>query len=110
MSTSQREKNLPDVVMPACSIEKILKGQKALVTGASSGIGKGVAIALGQVGADVVVNYVSGEAAALEVVDEIRRCGVSGLRTPGGSFPGRSGSGHVSAHVPEVWYDRHSDQ
>ena len=36
-----------------------LRGQKALVTGASSGIGEGVARALGAAGADVVVNYVT---------------------------------------------------
>src|SRR5262249_34007370 len=56
-------------------MNKPLAGQKALVTGASSGIGKGVALALGEAGADVVVNYVSGEAAACEVVDAIRAMG-----------------------------------
>ena len=66
---------LPPVVMPACPIEKKLKGQKALVTGASSGIGKGIAIGLGHAGADVVVNYVSGPADAEAVVEEIKRCG-----------------------------------
>jgi glucose 1-dehydrogenase len=35
---------LPEVVMPACPVQKLLKGQKALVTGANSGIGKGIAI------------------------------------------------------------------
>ena len=35
-----------------------LKGQKALVTGANSGIGEGVAKSLGAAGAAVVVNYV----------------------------------------------------
>ena len=32
----------PDVVMPTCPAEKILEGQKALVSGGSSGIGKAV--------------------------------------------------------------------
>jgi glucose 1-dehydrogenase len=50
----------------------LLKGQKAIVTGASSGIGKAVAIALAAAGADVVVNYVGGEQAALEVVNKIK--------------------------------------
>ncbi len=61
--------------MPQCPTEKILKGQKALVTGGSSGIGKAVAIELGKAGADVVVNYVHGEGQAREVVEEISACG-----------------------------------
>ena len=65
----------PDVVMPDCPVEKILEGQKALVTGGASGIGKAVAIALGKAGADVVVNYVSGEEQANEVAAEIGKCG-----------------------------------
>ena len=52
-------------------IPVLLKGQKALVTGANSGIGRAIAIALGQSGADVAVNYVDGDAAAQEVVDAI---------------------------------------
>ncbi len=66
---------LPEVVMPSCPILKVLKGQKALVTGANSGIGLAVATALGHAGADVVVNYVKGDAAAEQVVQEIQRCG-----------------------------------
>lgn len=54
----------------------LLKGQKALVTGANSGIGKATAIGLGRVGADVVVNYVAGKDAAEEVVREIEGFGV----------------------------------
>jgi glucose 1-dehydrogenase len=66
---------LPPVVMPSCPIDKKLKGQKALVTGASSGIGRGIALGLGHAGADVVVNYRSGEEEALEAAEEIKRCG-----------------------------------
>jgi glucose 1-dehydrogenase len=62
---------------PAVTVHKLLAGQKALVTGANSGIGKGVAIALGQAGADVVVNYVADDAAADAVADEIKRSGVN---------------------------------
>jgi glucose 1-dehydrogenase len=55
---------------------QLLKGQKALVTGANSGIGKATAIGLGRMGADVVVNYVAGREAAEEVVREIEAFGV----------------------------------
>jgi glucose 1-dehydrogenase len=52
-----------------------LNGQAALVTGANSGIGKGVALALANDGAKVVVNYVTHPEAAEEVVAEIKRNG-----------------------------------
>jgi glucose 1-dehydrogenase len=57
------------------SDSKPLSGQKALVTGANSGIGRGVAIALGEAGADVVVNYVEGDEEARAVADRIRQSG-----------------------------------
>jgi glucose 1-dehydrogenase len=57
------------------SDHKPLAGQKALVTGANSGIGEAVAIALGQAGADVMVNYVEGDDEANAVVDSIRQSG-----------------------------------
>src|SRR5689334_330405 len=69
--------DLPNVVLPQCDARKILKGQKALVTGANSGIGKAVAIALCQAGADVVINYRSGDEQAQAVVDEATHCGCS---------------------------------
>ncbi len=69
------EEKYPKIVMPQCQAEKVLKGQKALVTGGNSGIGKAVAIELGKAGADVVVNYVRGEDQAREVVTEIEKSG-----------------------------------
>jgi glucose 1-dehydrogenase len=73
------KETFPEPVMPACSIQKVLRGQKALVTGASSGIGKAVAIALGHAGADVLINYVSGPDDAEAVAQEIRRCGTRAM-------------------------------
>ncbi len=52
-----------------------LEGRIALVTGASRGIGRAVALALGAQGAKVVVNYVSNEAAAAEVVAAVVAAG-----------------------------------
>jgi glucose 1-dehydrogenase len=73
------EQGQPDATAPACPIVKRLAGQKALVTGANSGIGKAIAIELGHAGADVLVNYVSREEEAAKVVDEIRRCGANAV-------------------------------
>jgi glucose 1-dehydrogenase len=70
-----REEKYPEVVMPQCEADKVLKGQKVMVTGANSGIGKAVAIGLGRAGADVVVNYVRGDDEANEVVGEIYKTG-----------------------------------
>jgi glucose 1-dehydrogenase len=49
------------------------------VTGASSGIGRAIALALGEAGADVVVNYASGEDKALSLVDEIAAQGSAAI-------------------------------
>jgi glucose 1-dehydrogenase len=62
--------------VPRCALPPLLAGQKALVTGASSGIGKAIAIALGQSGADVLVNWHSEQKEAEEVAQTIREAGV----------------------------------
>ena len=54
---------------------RVLEGQRALVTGANSGIGEGVAKGLADAGARVVVNYVSAPEQAERVVNEIRQSG-----------------------------------
>jgi glucose 1-dehydrogenase len=66
---------LPDPVMPSVPPQKLLLGQKALVTGASSGIGRAIAVSLADAGADVVVNYASGADKAQAVVADIRAKG-----------------------------------
>ncbi|WP_427126145.1 3-oxoacyl-[acyl-carrier-protein] reductase [Priestia megaterium] len=57
----------------------MLQGKVAVVTGASRGIGRAVAIELGKLGAKVVVNYSGSEAKALEVVDEIKGLGTDAI-------------------------------
>jgi NADPH:quinone reductase-like Zn-dependent oxidoreductase len=74
--------NLPKAVMPANPIQKVLKGQKALVTGANSGIGEGVALALAHAGADVVINYVTHPEAAEELVRKIKSHGANAYAHP----------------------------
>lgn len=55
--------------------EGSLKGRVSIVTGASRGIGRAIAVGLAREGASVVVNYASKAAAADEVVSEIRAAG-----------------------------------
>src|SRR5919201_457880 len=64
---------------PEMTSTRPLQGQKAIVTGANSGIGRAIAIALGGAGADVVVNYRDGEDAAVEVVRAITQSGSRAL-------------------------------
>lgn len=70
-----RPDQLPAVVMPQCTTRPVLVGQTAVVTGASSGIGRAIAGALCAAGANVVVNFIGDERAAAATVDEITHCG-----------------------------------
>ena len=56
-----------------------LAGKIALVTGASGGIGRGIALALAQEGTDVAVNYRTHQTGAMETCSEIERLGRRGL-------------------------------
>lgn len=60
-------------------MEKVLEGKVAIVTGGSRGIGAAVATRLGQMGANVVVNYVRNESAAQKVVTCIADSGIKAL-------------------------------
>ena len=71
----QHHSHYPQPVMPKVPVRRLLAGQTAIVTGASSGIGKAIAIELGKAGANVIVNYVSGPEKADEVVAVIEKEG-----------------------------------
>ncbi len=75
MSQSKQQCTAPKLAIP-----KSLKGQKAIVTGANSGIGRGVALALGEAGADVAVNYIVDDAAAQAVVEQLQGFGVKAIK------------------------------
>ena len=66
----------PQANVPQCLPHRDLAGQKALVTGGSSGIGRAIAYALAQAGADVVVNYNHSQDEAEEVVRDLKQLGV----------------------------------
>ena len=57
------------------TLSKLLEGQTALVTGASRGIGKAIAISLAKEGAEVIINYSSSIDNAQKVVSEINSLG-----------------------------------
>ena len=51
----------------------MLKGKIALVTGASKGIGKAIAIGFARSGAEVIINYNSDKSGAANVENEIKK-------------------------------------
>ena len=61
----------------------MLKGKCALVTGASRGIGKAIALKLASLGANLVLNYRSSEAEALEVEKAVKDMGVDAISVKG---------------------------
>jgi glucose 1-dehydrogenase len=69
----------PPNEMPPAPIHRVLEGQKALVTGASKGLGRAIAAGLARAGADVLVNYFSDEKGARETARTVEDQGALAL-------------------------------
>jgi glucose 1-dehydrogenase len=61
------------------TMNNLLKGQTALVTGGSEGIGQAIAVALGSVGVRVAINYHSHEQGANDTLAQIQKSGGDGF-------------------------------
>jgi 3-oxoacyl-[acyl-carrier protein] reductase len=61
----------------------MLKGKCAIITGASRGLGKAIALKFASLGANIVLNYRSSEKEALEVENEIKEMGVEVISVKG---------------------------
>ena len=76
-----------------------LNGKVAVVTGASKGIGAGIAKALAAEGASVVVNYASSKAGADEVVAAIKKNGGTAIAVQGDVSKAAEAQGIIDAAV-----------
>lgn len=76
----------------------MLEGKAALVTGASRGIGRAIALELAKAGAKVAVNYAGSEQKAQEVVEEIEKSGGEAIKIQANV----ASSDDVNAMVKEV--------
>jgi L-rhamnose 1-dehydrogenase len=78
---------------------QLLEGKVALVTGASAGIGRAAAIGAARHGADVAINYLDGDDAALSCVEEVRALGRRAIAVRGDVADPASAPAFVSAAV-----------
>ena len=72
---SEEAEYTPPNEMPPAPMHRVLVGQKALVTGASKGLGQAMAIGFAKAGADVIVNYNTDLPGAEETAREIEKAG-----------------------------------
>ena len=85
-----------------------LRGKIALVTGASKGIGRGIALRLAREGAAVVIHYNRGEAAATEVAREIQHEGGAAF-TVNADLGARGGAQALYAGMDRLLADRYGE-
>lgn len=71
--------SLPPAKLPDVPVPRILEGQTALVTGSSSGIGRGIAVAMAAAGANVLINYNSSREGAEKTLAGVEAVGGKGI-------------------------------
>jgi enoyl-[acyl-carrier protein] reductase III len=81
---------------------EFLKGKVALVTGASRGIGRGIALALAEAGADVIIHYARKAGMARGVVSEIERKGRRALAVKA-NFAGKEDIDAMMDRIQDVF-------
>ena len=96
--------------MPRAGAPTFLTGQRAIVTGASSGIGRAIALALGQAGADVAINYITGEDKAEEAAAADSRTAGAGDYGSLRCFGRDTGPRHVQTDDRCIWNCRYFDE
>jgi L-rhamnose 1-dehydrogenase len=84
-----------------CGGMKLLEGKTVLVTGASTGIGRAVAIGAAKHGANVAINYNSNDDAAQDCITEIKAFGQRGLAVQGDVALPETASDFVAKAVKE---------
>ncbi|MFN2500964.1 MAG: SDR family NAD(P)-dependent oxidoreductase, partial [Pyrinomonadaceae bacterium] len=65
--------------VPISLPKALFQGQTAIVTGSSRGVGRATALRIAEAGGDVMVNYLSNEAEAIETVDLVKKAGVGSI-------------------------------
>jgi len=74
-----------------------LEGKVALVTGSTKGLGRAMALALGQAGAKVAINYCHDESKAQATLQQFQEAGCTGMNEIGGSVNSVNGSVEIGA-------------
>lgn len=75
----------------------------AVVTGASRGIGRAIALRLAQEGYNLVINYIKNEDKATDLVEEVKKTGVQAIAVQGDTSDFNQAGKIIEAAVETFW-------